>query len=171
MTEPFHLTWTVPMEPRGKDRPRARVVPAKGKGKPFASIYNTTETEEWEKRFADATWALLGSTTIPKEVPLDVAIVAVFSRPEFMSKLSKRTGTLLGGWLERAYLHFVKPDADNVGKIVLDALSGWFADERVCVLRVHKFIAGMGEKRRVFVRIREATETTPDDVIRYYERK
>lgn len=34
----------------------------------------------------------------------------------------------------------------------------------------HKFIAGTDESPRVFVRIREATETTPADVIGYYQR-
>lgn len=166
MTE--HLTFTVLIEPRGKDRPRARVIAQPGR-KPIATIYTPTATEKWEKHFADGAWAALGNAKIP-EGPLDVAIVAVFERPAFMSRRSKRDGSLLGGWLERAYLHIVKPDADNVAKIVLDALKGWFPDQRVALLRVHKFIAGVDERPLVFVRIRPATETTPAAVIGHYQR-
>ena len=109
--------------------------------------------------------AKIGRASIPQDIPIDVAIVAIFSRPAYMAKVSKVSGDLLGGWLRSSYLHSKKPDADNVAKIVLDSLSEWFDDERVAVLTVRKFIAATDEPPGVYVRIRKADEIESSDAI------
>jgi Holliday junction resolvase RusA-like endonuclease len=156
------LAFRIPIEPRGKDRPKGRMV--KGR-KPFIQIYTPTKTTKWEKSFALAVRAKIGRASIPEDIPIDVAIVAIFSRPAYMAKVSKVSGDLLGGWLRSSYLHSKKPDADNVAKIVLDSLSEWFDDERVAVLTVRKFIAATDEPPGVYVRIREADEMESSDAI------
>jgi len=162
----YRYCFEVKISPRGKDRPKGRIIGGKGR-KPFISIYTPKATIDWEKSFA-AEVKLLG-LNVPEEIPLDVAIVAVFPRPQFMQRRSKRDGSLLGGWLERSYLHSSKPDADNVAKIVLDALSDHFEDSRVAVLTAHKFIAALDESPRVFVRVQEASSSTSADVIADYQ--
>jgi len=152
--ERFHALFRVNIAPRGKDRPKGRLIAPKGKGRPFISIYTPAPTAKWERSFALEVAAL--GLKVPPDIPLDVSIVAVFPRPQFMQKRSKRDGSLLGGWMERSYLHTAKPDADNVAKIVLDAMKDHFDDARVSVLQVHKVIASTEDEPCVVVRIRQA---------------
>ena len=81
--------------------------------------------------------------------PVDVEIAAVFALPKSWSK-KKRDAMACS-------LHTHKPDADNIAKAVLDALSAfWTDDAQVAVLRVRKTWS-MGWHPGTHIRIREAT--------------
>ena len=81
--------------------------------------------------------------------PVDVEIAAVFEMPKSWSK-AKREAMACS-------LHTQKPDADNIAKAVLDALSAfWTDDAQVSVLRVRKTWS-MGWHPGTHIRIREAT--------------
>ena len=81
--------------------------------------------------------------------PVDVEIAAVFGLPKSWSK-TKRDAMA-------STLHTQKPDADNIAKAVLDALSAfWTDDAQVSVLRVRKTWS-MGWHPGTHIRIREAT--------------
>jgi len=81
--------------------------------------------------------------------PVDVEIAAVFAMPKSWSK-KKRDAMACS-------LHTQKPDADNIAKAVLDALSAfWTDDAQVAVLRVRKTWS-MGWHPGTHIRIREAT--------------
>lgn len=88
--------------------------------------------------------------------PLRVSITAFFPRPQKMSKRSKRTGELLGGFSEGPIPMASRPDADNVAKAVLDALASWYRDDaQVFDLVVTKFYHAMSDRPRVRVTIEE----------------
>ena len=81
--------------------------------------------------------------------PVDVEIAAVFSMPKSWSK-KKRDALACD-------LHAQKPDADNVAKAILDALSAfWRDDAQVAVLRVRKMWS-VSWQAGTHIRIREAT--------------
>ena len=88
--------------------------------------------------------------------PLRVSITAFFPRPQKMSKRSKRTGELLGGFSEGPIPMASRPDADNVAKAVLDALASWYRDDaQVFYLVVAKFYHAVDARPRVRVTIEE----------------
>ena len=80
--------------------------------------------------------------------PVDVEIAAVFSMPKSWSK-KKRDALACD-------LHAQKPDADNIAKSILDALSAfWRDDAQVAVLRVRKMWS-VSWHAGTHIRIREA---------------
>lgn len=88
------------------------------------------------------------------EGPIEVRIVAVFPRPKYLSKVSKRTGEPLAAAGRR--WHTTKPDKDNVEKAVLDALKDWWSDDcEVCVGATFKQIAAFGEEPHYEVMVSE----------------
>lgn len=107
---PEHL-FTVPGEPQGKGRPRFMrsghtYTPSKTvacESLVRACYYKAAEEHNW----------------LPFQVePLQVYIVAVFSVPKSATK--KNRGLMLLDRLKPCK----KPDADNIGKVVCDALNG-----------------------------------------------
>ena len=81
--------------------------------------------------------------------PVDVEIAAVFAMPKSWSK--KKRDALA------CELHAQKPDADNIAKAVLDALSAfWKDDAQVAVLRVRKMWS-VSWQAGTHIRNREAT--------------
>jgi len=143
--------FTVSIDPHGKGRPRATTV-----GK-TARMFTPKRTRDWEKAFA-----LLARQHRPGDVitgPISVEIHATFPRPKRMSNRSKRTGELLGGFTEGEQWMPSRPDADNVAKAVLDALSDWYRDDaQIVELMARKVYHAMGGKPSVRVVIREAGE-------------
>ena len=83
--------------------------------------------------------------------PVSVYIEAVFPVPK--SKSRKDREEMLAGRV----LPTKKPDADNIAKIVCDALNSvaWMDDAQVAVLRVSKLYGETGHMRVV---IREVAE-------------
>jgi len=118
-------------------------------------MFTPTKTRNWE-----ATFALMARAHRPAELltgPLRVSITAYFPRPLKMSKRSKRSGELLGGYDEGPVPMSSRPDADNVAKSVLDALSDWYRDDaQVYYLVVRKFFHALGARPRVRVTIEGA---------------
>jgi len=114
--------------PIGKGRPRAS-----GKGG-HVRMYTPDKTRAWEKEFVEIAQEAVGEITLDE--PLQVAIVAVFPRVKRL-KAGARVP------------HTVKPDVDNVTKIVLDGLqaAGIIADDKlVYSLKVECWYANSNEK-------------------------
>jgi Holliday junction resolvase RusA-like endonuclease len=142
------IDFTLDIVPHGKGRPRAASIGGK------ARMFTPAKTRNWE-----ASFSLLARKHRPEELmtgPLRVSITAFFPRPQKMSKRSKRTGELLGGFSEGPIPMASRPDADNVAKAVLDALESWYRDDaQVFDLVVTKFYHAMSDRPRVRVTIEE----------------
>ena len=142
------IDFTLDIVPHGKGRPRAASIGGK------ARMFTPAKTRNWE-----ASFSLLARKHRPEELmtgPLRVSITAFFPRPQKMSKRSKRTGELLGGFSEGPIPMASRPDADNVAKAVLDALASWYRDDaQVFYLVVAKFYHAVDARPRVRVTIEE----------------
>ncbi len=131
-------TWPVirlviPGQPIGKGRPRIGTF--RGHGRAFTP----QKTVRWEEAAVFAIRAAVGSPMLSTPVRLD--IVAVFDRPQKM--FTKK-------WPNRRELHTVKPDKDNVEKIVADAL------QKAGVIRDDCLICDGGTSKRYADRVEEA---------------
>lgn len=101
--------------PRGKGRPRARYVQPKGRPG-FVHIYTPKETASYEDSLKwQATEAMAGRQ--PLDGPLAVRLFAMMPIPDSWPK--KRRALALDGRLHPT----VKPDNDNIQKIVYDSLN------------------------------------------------
>jgi Holliday junction resolvase RusA-like endonuclease len=116
------LLFTVPGEPVGKGRPRFRIVTPKGeKGRPaydkqFVHVYTDSETVNYEKAIAwRAKHAMRGRE--PFDCPVHVAVV-IRVTPAASWSAWKHNAAMQGLIVPTS-----KPDADNVVKVVLDALN------------------------------------------------
>lgn len=129
---------TIPGTPQGKARPR---VTRRG-------TYTPEGTRRYEK-LVRACWAKEGGERFQDDVPLEVLIVAYNPVPKSATK-SDRFQMLLGKIRPTK-----KPDWDNIGKIVCDALNGLAYKDDAQIVRgtVVKFYS---EIPRVEVDIQEA---------------
>lgn len=114
--------------PKGQPRPRAF---ARG-GR--AAVYDPGTAEGWKSCVAVAAKELEGRLL---HVPLSVSLTFFMPRPKSHFKTS-------GQLRDRSprFIHDSKPDADNLAKAVLDALTGirvWIDDDQVCELVVRKY--------------------------------
>ena len=122
----------IPGVPQGKARARSYVI--KG-GKRSGSIghYTPPTTKEWEARAA-----VLGKMAMqgkqPFAGPLELILIAWMPVPESWSK--KKTQRALDGELRPT----VKPDFDNIAKILCDAFNKvvWLDDAQVVEATVRK---------------------------------
>lgn len=104
------LTFSMAGEPRGKGRPRATVRGG------FASVYTDAKTRKYEASAkAVAVAAMAGRP--PFEGPLSVSLRFRMPIPKSASKRTK--AAMSAG--ETA--HVSRPDIDNLGKAILDALN------------------------------------------------
>ena len=115
--------------PKGQPRPRAwaRKLP---NGKAIARMYDAGTAEAWKSDVVRA--ADVVKPAAPLTGPLRVVLDFYLPRPKRL--MAKR-------FPDRPILHTGKPDADNLAKAVLDALttSGWWEDDaQVAVLGVTK---------------------------------
>lgn len=121
-------------KPVGKGRPR---VTARG-GK-FAHAYTPKKTKDFEDaiRFEFMASNCEKMPVYPKDIPLKVDMTFAFGIPKSYSK--KKHEQCLNGIIQ----HTKKPDADNVAKAVLDALSGYAMedDSQVVVMQLEKIYA------------------------------
>ena len=132
------IAFSIPGEPKGNARPRV----ANGHEHPPSGTmsYEARVVQAYRKRYADRVrWE--------KGVPLRMRIMACYGVPA--GTAPKRKVQML------RELPAKKPDADNIGRIVADALSGiaYCNDAQIVDLQVRKAYA---EKPHVFVEIREA---------------
>ncbi len=110
------LAFSIAGEPRGKGRPRTRVVKARS-GAAFANVYTDTETRKYEAAIKTAAVQAMAGAA-PLDGPLTIALRFRFSVPSSFSK-AKRARILA---LQEAY--FGAFDADNLAKSLLDGLNG-----------------------------------------------
>lgn len=114
--------------PKGQPRPRAFV---RGNR---AAVYNPSTAEGWKSSVALACREIEGALM---HFPLSVSLTFFMPRPK---SHIRTTGALKPS--APVYIHDGKPDADNLAKAVLDALTGiraWLDDDQVCELVVKKY--------------------------------
>ena len=106
------LTITVPGEPQSQDR-RTRQLRAKD-GRQFSGTYLLPQTRKWRETILAAARRHPDFPHDPWDGPVRVSIEAFFERPKYM--MAKKFGD---GPIRKNS----KPDADNLVKAVLDALT------------------------------------------------
>lgn len=130
----------------------------KGKGRPrFANghAYTPEETRGYETHMrAEFRRQNPGAQPIPENAPVTVEVVAFFPIPKCISR-KEREAIYAGSKLPTR-----KPDADNILKLVCDALNGlaWHDDKQVVSMRCEK---RYGEQPMTCVAISRAEEDTP----------
>ena len=128
------LEFTVSGEPKGKGRPRFTRI-----GKP----YTPENTASYEEKVRLAYWEQCGMEMAAAGIPLTLEITAVFGVPERFSKAVRQK------MLAREIRPTKRPDADNIAKIVADALNGvaWHDDAQVVSMAVSKVYGETPEVR------------------------
>jgi len=145
MTDPLRVL--IPGEPVAAGRPRAFKTP-----KGFIRTYDPAKSRNWKAMAADLMGQARGGPDLDikfPEVPLEVHILAVFSCPKSDWRKSAPVP-------RRPRAH--RPDADNIGKCVLDAgtTAGlWCDDAQVARLVVEKWIGAQHEPAFVAVTVSE----------------
>lgn len=139
----MEIKFFVPGDPRGKGRPRF------GRN---GVVYTDQETAAYERSVVAWYRKSCGNARIPDGTVCNVNIVAIYRIPKSASK-SDRRAMEAGAILPRR-----KPDADNVAKIILDALNGvaYKDDSAVVALNVEK---SYGLEPGVMVFIRPISES------------
>lgn len=120
--------FTIPGEPCGKGRPRAFKLPS---GQ--IRMHTDQKTESYEAKVAGLYRANCGNRLPDPDRPaFAVHITAFFAMPKSAS--NKRRAAMLGSPCTK------KPDFDNIGKVVCDALNGlaWVDDSQVTRCTVRK---------------------------------
>lgn len=118
-------TFIVPGLPRGKERPRVTR---------YGAAYTPKKTADYERAVAWQYRAENSGRTF--KGPVRVRITALFPAPKSAKRVLK--DKIAAGEVV-PYPH--RPDADNIAKIILDALNGvaWHDDGAVTELEVHKY--------------------------------
>ena len=136
------INFFIPGKPTGKGRPRVcRNVTYTPKA---TQDYETLVKQCYMQKYGD-------KEPIPAKTPVEVEIYAYFKIPKSMPKKQKEL-------IENNELFpTVKPDADNISKIILDALNGlaYYDDNQVTDLVVYKQYATTDEGVGVLVNIKE----------------
>lgn len=142
------LTFTIPGKPRGKERPRYNK---------YGSPYTPAQTVDYEK-FVKTMFFSAHGRKIEKKTPVSVHITAVYAIPKSAAKTQRQMME------QNIIMPLVKPDIDNVTKIILDALNGcaWCDDAQVVSVVSKKMY---GENPRVTVII----EALPSAIEKYRE--
>lgn len=131
------IRFNVPAIPVAQPRQRHRVITTGGRS--FAHNY-TPKNSPVNAFKATVQMAATGAYSgAPHDGPVRLAAVFVFPRPKAMCWKTKPTPR---------FQHCGKPDADNVYKALVDALSGliFVDDARVCEVVIHKVIAAGDEQ-------------------------
>lgn len=137
------VMFSIPGEPQGKAR--ARVVRTKT-GKSVS--YTPNKTAAYEELVRRCYRNQMGGYKFPPDSPLCVEIAAFFSIPQSKSKRVKEQ------MREGKILPTKKPDADNIAKIICDALNGvaYADDKQIISLTIEK---GYSLEPKVIVEIEE----------------
>ena len=107
----MEVRFTIPGNPRGKQRPRL----CKFNGKNY--VYTPKETVNYED-LVKSSYLAEYNLCFEKDVPLEVLILAAFSIPK---KIKKGLKSLMAAGV---LLPTKRPDCDNIIKIILDGLNG-----------------------------------------------
>lgn len=130
------LTFTAPVSPYGKGRPRFSM----GSGYPRA--YTPAKTRQFETIFSDfAHAAMMRAGLVPSYDAIRLRLSAYFPVPKSYSK--KKRNECVAGLIKPT----VKPDIDNVVKAALDAMNGvvYADDKQVFEVTVTKQYTDRGE--------------------------
>jgi len=121
----------VPMKPQPKERARV----CKGHS------YTPARTLAAERNIRLA-WIAAGLTRTPLTRPLKAELCFVFLRPKSRAKLQEK-------W------HSIRPDADNCGKLIFDALNGvaYEDDAQICQIIASKTYTDDPQKEGVHISI------------------
>lgn len=123
------IRFTVLGNPFGKQRPKfAR------HGK-FVQTYTPKETLQHEKIIAQVYEDVAKGKKFEKKAPLDIQITAYYPIPQSTSKKRRKA------MLEHRIRPVVKPDLDNIAKLIYDALNGvaWHDDNAIVDTQIRKF--------------------------------
>ena len=136
----MEMRFTIPGNPRGKQRPRL----CKFNGKNY--VYTPKETVNYED-LVKSSYLAKYNLCFKKDVPLEVLILAAFSIPK---KIKKGLKSLMAAGV---LLPTKRPDCDNIIKIILDGLNGVAShdDSQICRVSLKKIYS---EKPGVAVLIR-----------------
>lgn len=134
------ISFTVPMIPTAKGRPRAFVRGGK------VNVYTPAKTDQAERDFIAL--AAEHAPPVPLEGPLELTLVFVLPIPASWSKRKRASA----GW------HCSKPDLDNIVKLVSDSMnrSGawWGDDSQIAYIRATK---SYGNAPRIDIAITQIT--------------
>ena len=120
----MEIKFTIPGPPKGKQRPRICRV----NGRSMA--YTPKGTIEYEK-LVRASYTAVSKAKFERNLPLEISILALYPIPKYVSRKTKEL--MLNGYL----FPTKKPDADNVIKVILDALNGVAYRDDVQIYRVY----------------------------------
>ena len=110
--KPEYIDFTIPGEPRGKGRPRF------SRAGNYVRTYTPEQTASYENLIKVEYQNKYGSFIYDRETPLNMAVYAYYAIPKSTSK--KRRKMMLEGEIRP----MKKPDADNILKVIADALNG-----------------------------------------------
>lgn len=149
----------VDTEPRGQGRPRFRQIPVTQNGKKIMMVrpYKAKDDKEYEELIRNA-YLYTYNGIKPLDGPLSVSITARMPIPQSATKKERAA-------IAAHEIHPTKkPDVDNIGKAVLDALNGiaWEDDKQVILLMIHKAYENEDSPVGIEVSIRVVE---PDDII------
>jgi Holliday junction resolvase RusA-like endonuclease len=136
------ISFVVLGEPKSQPRPKAM---RRGN---FVHIYTPATAKAWKGAVASAAAPFL--SPVPIEGPLSLSLDFRFARPK--SHYTSKGALTKGARLQ----HTTKPDADNLAKAVMDALTDaglWKDDTQIVQLSVTKSYA---DDQGVTVRLAEA---------------
>lgn len=125
------LIFDVPGKPRGKGRHRSRVIHSANR-KSYAIQYADPATVQAERSIHALFLHALNGRPVDILAPVKISILALFVPPKSISK--KRKQEIIGKPC------MSKPDADNIAKLVADALNGtaYRDDKQVIYLACEK---------------------------------
>lgn len=152
MITPTVIQIDVMGEPAGQPRIKSRVIQPKGGGKAFAHHYTpTTSAKAWKQLIYLA--AVGRRPRVPHVGPVRVDWECWFPRTQQLLRPSVPDTQLP---------HIVKPDRDNVEKVILDALTEaqfWTDDSRVYAGKVAKYYCARETRpgARIIVTLEEDT--------------
>jgi Holliday junction resolvase RusA-like endonuclease len=119
------MIFIVEGQPQGKARPRF--------SKKSGTVYTPKNTADYEKEIREA-YIKAGGKKIPADCYVKIDIMAYFKIPKSYSKKKAMTCQ------HNINKPTVKPDVDNITKVVLDALNGvaYEDDKQVVICRCEK---------------------------------
>lgn len=99
-----------------------------GQNHKTGAVYTQPKTKAWEQTIAYAYKALCGPRMFPTKTPLALTVYAYIPIPKSASE------TLRAQMLSGEVRPTVKPDGDNIAKLVADALNGIAYDDDKCIV-------------------------------------
>ena len=142
--------------PKGQPRPRGFAMQNKKTGKASVRMYDPGTAEGWKSQVAEAFRDSLPET--PFMGPVEVTLAFVMPRPKNQYRTGKHSDELRP---DAPTLYVKTPDADNLAKAVLDALTTlglWGDDAQVVDLHITRRWAGIDKRSGCLVLIEEIHE-------------